>query len=82
MDGYEVDDAEIEASVIGNLKNTEAFDKMIAMLEFRRDKALNCLEGYRYGLSSRVKKSIDSVIDGESVHIPRLENKAPKKSAA
>jgi hypothetical protein len=82
LDGFEVDDAEIEASVIGDLLNTRELDGAIAALEFRRDKAINCLDGYRHQSSIRAKKSIESVKDGESVDIPRLEDKSRKKSAA
>lgn len=81
--GYEIDEINIETAVLKNPpKEIEVFDRAIAMLEFRRDRALKCIFDYRRGFADKIKRAAGDIIDGETVDAPRLEHKAAKKAAA
>jgi hypothetical protein len=52
----------------------EQLDRMLASLERRRNRALQCIGEYRYGLAKQLRESSDRVIEGEKV--PELEHGA------
>jgi hypothetical protein len=55
----------------------EQLDRMLASLERRRNRALQCIGEYRYGLAKQLRESSDRVIEGEKV--PELEHAASEE---
>lgn len=81
LDGYEIDEAQLELSVMDDLsEELEALDRAIAGAEMRRDRALLCVAEYRASLATKIKKSIAAVIDHEAAEVPRLEDKTDEES--
>jgi len=58
-----MDEGAIEAEAFRvRLDDLERLDRMLAALEFRRDKALSCLAGYRQMLSKRLGQAADRIL--------------------
>jgi hypothetical protein len=68
---FQMDEGAIEAEAFRLcLDDLERLDRMLAALEFRRDKALSCVAGYRQMLSKRLGQAADRTLDNDEV--PRL----------
>jgi hypothetical protein len=70
LDEYAIEGEAIKRSAAA----LELLDRMLASLERRRDRALQCIGEYRYGLAKQLRESSDRVIEGEKV--PELEHAA------
>jgi hypothetical protein len=68
---FQMDEGTIEAEAFMiRLDDIERLNLLQAALEFRRDKALSCVAGYRQMFSKRLKQTTDRVLDNDEV--PRL----------
>jgi hypothetical protein len=78
---FGLDESAIEAQAIRRtLPELEQLDKMVAMSELRRDRALLGVAEYRDGLARRLRQGSDRMIAANDV--PRLEDTSSKKAAA
>ncbi len=59
----------------------ERFDRMLASLESRRNKALRCLAEYRGGLAQQLRESGDRIIDGKVLVLEHASSKKPPAAA-
>jgi hypothetical protein len=77
----ELDESAIEAEAIRrSSSDLELLDKMLTLLESRRNKALGCVAEYRASLGHQLRESADRIIDGKGVL--RLEDAASTHSTA
>jgi hypothetical protein len=77
---FHLDEWAIEAKAIQNqLSKLETLDKMLTILESRRDKALRSIAGYRESFADQVRKASTRLINGGDVI--QLEDRSVKKSA-
>jgi hypothetical protein len=68
---FQMDEGAIEAEAfMMRLDDIERLDRLLAALEFRRDKALSCVAGYRQLFSKRLQQSADRILDNDEE--PRL----------
>jgi len=68
---FGLDEGAIEAEAIRlRAEDLERMDRMLALVEVRRDKALHYVEGYRESLAIRIKRSTDRILENDEV--PRL----------
>jgi len=82
LGGLEIDDLEIETSVLDNLsEEIAAIDRKITAAESRRDKTLRCIAEYRQSLAVVIKRTTDAIIEGEVVDRPAIEQRTTEKSA-
>jgi hypothetical protein len=78
---FGLDESAIEAQAIRQtLPELEQLDKMVAMSELRRDRALLGVAEYRDGLARRLRQGSDRMI--AAIDVPRLEDTSSKKAAA
>ena len=76
----QLDETAIEAAAVKKCyEDLERIDKMMTLLEARRDKALRSIGDYR-DFAKRLRESSDRIIEGKSVL--QLEHGPRKKSAA
>jgi hypothetical protein len=77
---FRLDESAIEAQAIqSRLSELETLDKMLTLLESRRDKALRSIADYRESFADQVRKASMRLIDGGDVI--QLEDRSVKKSA-
>jgi hypothetical protein len=77
---FNLDESVIEAKAIQNqLSNLETLDKMLTLLESRRNKALRSIADYRESFADQVRKASTRLIDGGDVI--QLEDRSVQKSA-
>ena len=63
---FQLDETAIEAEAVRPLTDRlEQFDRLLASLESRRNKALRCIAEYRGGLARQLRESSDRIIDGK-----------------
>jgi hypothetical protein len=73
-----LDEYAVEGEAIKRSASTlELLDRMLASLERRRNRALQCIGEYRYGLAKQLREGSDRVIEGEKV--PELEHAASEE---
>jgi len=78
---FDLDESAIEAEAIRRSStDLELLDRMLASLETRRNKALDCVAEYRASLAQQLRESADRIIDGKGVL--RLENGGSERSTA
>jgi hypothetical protein len=77
---FRLDEFAIEAEAIRSVfSDLEVLDKMLALLESRRNKALHSIADYRDGFAKQVREVSNRVIEAEPV--VQLENQAARRSA-
>jgi len=59
----------------------ERFDRLLASLEWRLDKALRCLAEFRGGFGRHLRASVDRVIDGKVLAVEVKSKKSPPTAA-
>jgi len=68
---FGLDERAIEAEAFRlRVDDLERFDRMLALAEVRRDRALRCIAEYRQSLAKQIKQSTDQILDHDDV--PRL----------
>ena len=68
---FGLDEGAIEAEAIrSRAEDLERLDRMLALAELRRSKALHCLADYRQSQADRKKLSTDQILENDEV--PRL----------
>jgi len=68
---FGLDEGAIEAEAIRlRAEDLERMDRMLALVEIRRDKALHYVEDYQESLGNRIKRSTDRILENDEV--PRL----------
>ena len=78
---FGLDESAIEAEAMRqSCSDLALFDRMLASLESRRNKALRCIEEYRDGFARRVRESADRIVAANDV--PRLEDASSRPSSA
>ncbi len=78
---FNLDEFGIEAETIRLLSaDLERLDSMLASLESRRNKALQCLADYRGSFAKQVRKSSDRILENNDV--PRLEHASKNQPTA
>jgi hypothetical protein len=81
LNQFGLDESAIEAEAVRrSSSDLELFDRMLASLESRRNRALRCIGDYRDGLARRLRESADRIIEASAVL--RLEDKSSKRPAA
>lgn len=80
LDEYQLDDSAIEAEAIRSVfPDLEILDRMLTLLESRRNKALRSIEEYQDRFARQVREVSDQVLEGNPVI--QLENRSAQKSA-
>jgi hypothetical protein len=81
LNQFGLDESAIEAEAVrSSSSDLELFDRMLASLESRRDKALRCIGEYRDGFAKRLRESADRIV--EANRVLRLEDKSRERPAA
>jgi hypothetical protein len=76
---FGIDEWAIEAKALQNkLSVLETLDKMLTILESRRNKTLRSIADYREGFVDRVRKASNRLIDGDVIQI---EDRSAQRSA-
>ena len=77
---FHLDESAIEAEAIRSVfSELEVLDKMLTLLESRRNKALRSIADYRGGFVKQVREVSNRVIEADAVI--QLENQAARRSA-
>jgi hypothetical protein len=77
---FRLDEFAIEAEAIRSVfSDLEVLDKMLTLLESRRNKALRSIADYRDGFAKQVREVSNRVIEADAVI--QLENQAARRSA-
>ena len=77
---FHLDEFAIEAEAIRSVfSELEVLDRMLTLLESRRNKALRSIADYRDGLAKQVREVSNRVIEADAVI--QLENQAARRSA-
>jgi flagellar motility protein MotE (MotC chaperone) len=77
---FHLDEGAIEAKAIqSKLSELETLDRMLTLLESRRNKALRSIADYREGFADQARKASDRLIDGGAVI--QLEDRSVQRSA-
>ena len=77
---FRLDESAIEAEAIRCvLSELEVLDRMLTLLESRRNKALRSIADYRDGFAKQVREVSNRVIEADPVI--QLENQATRRSA-
>ena len=77
---FHLDEFAIEAEAIRSVfSELEVLDKMLTLLESRRNKALRSIADYRDGFAKQVREVSNRVIEADAVI--QLENQAARRSA-
>jgi hypothetical protein len=75
-----LDESAIEAEAIRSVfSDFEMLDRMLTLLESRRNKALRSIEDYQDRFARKVREVSDQVLEGNPVI--QLENRSAQKSA-
>jgi hypothetical protein len=68
---FGLDEAAVEAEAFRSCaEDLERFDRMLALAEVRRDKALRSIADFRQSLAEQIKQSTDRILENDEV--PRL----------
>jgi hypothetical protein len=72
---FGLDEGTVEAEAFrSRAEDLERLDRMLALAEVRRDKALRCIADYRQSLAKQIKNSTDRILEGDDV--PRLVSRS------
>ena len=79
---FQLDESAIEAEAIRDLSaDLERFDRLLASLESRRNKALRGIAEYRGGLARHLQERTDEIIAGEVFVLEDASSKKPSRAA-
>jgi len=68
---FGLDEGAIEAEAVrSRAEDLERLERMLALAEVRRDRALRCIADYRQSLAKQIKQATDRILDNDDV--PRL----------
>ena len=72
---FQMDETAIEAEAFRLCaEDVERLDRMVALAEVRRDRALRSIADYRQSLAKQIKKSTDRILENDDV--PRLVSRS------